>query len=81
LPRRHLDTHFIAGYAVIIDSYGSGVQETQTIVAVPDATHLTVGSLTNPHGAGGSTFAVVQAGEKGLLIAEWFEYTPTLERT
>jgi hypothetical protein len=67
---------FIVGYTVIIDSYESGVQETQMIVAVPDATHITVSSLTNAHGAGESNFAVIQAGEKGLLIAEWFEYTP-----
>lgn len=67
---------FIVGYTAVIDSYDSGVQETQTIVAVPDATHLVLSSLTNAHGASTQPFAVIQAGEKGLLIAEWFEYTP-----
>lgn len=67
---------FLVGYQAVIDSYESGVQETQSIVAVPDATHIVVGALTNGHAGVVQPFAVIQAGEKGLLIAEWFEYTP-----
>jgi hypothetical protein len=53
------------------------VQESQTITAVPDATHITVERIENPHNGSQKPFPVMQAGEKGQLIAEWFEYTPT----
>jgi hypothetical protein len=68
---------FLVGNIAIIDSHASGVQETQPIVAVPDATHLTVAQLEQPHDGSVRTFIVMQAGEKGQLMAEWFEYTPT----
>jgi hypothetical protein len=74
---------FIVGYTAVIDSYdtkdGSGktLQETQTITAVPDAVHITVERVDNPHSGSPKPFVVMQAGEKGQLIAEWFEYTPT----
>jgi len=77
---------FIAGYTAIIDDYASGsvvngrfvtIQEIQTIVAVPDATHITVKGLNNAHDGSTRPFAIRQGGEKGQLIAEWFEYTPT----
>jgi hypothetical protein len=76
---------FIVGYTAIIDSYDtkdpndpkSTLQETQTITAVPDATHITVERIDNPHDGSKKPFVVMQAGEKGQLIAEWFEYTPS----
>jgi hypothetical protein len=74
---------FIAGYSAVIDSWdvkdGSGntLQEAQPIVAVPDATHVVVARLANAHDGSTTPFAVMQAGEKGQLIAEWFEYTPS----
>jgi len=77
---------FLPGYSAIIDQYGSGsvvggvfatVQEAQTILGVPDKTHITVERLQNAHDGSLTPFAVMQAGEKGQLIAEWFEYTPT----
>ena len=68
---------FLVGYTAIIDDYASGVQETQTIVAVPDATHITVEALANSHSAASQPIPIMQGGEKGQLIAEWFEYTPT----
>jgi hypothetical protein len=68
---------FLAGYTAIIDDYASGIQEIQTIVAVPDATHITVKGLKNAHDGSTTPFAIRQGGEKGQLIAEWFEYTPT----
>jgi hypothetical protein len=52
-------------------------QEKQTITAVPDGTHITVERLEHPHDGSQKPFAVMQAGEKGQLIAEWFEYTPS----
>jgi hypothetical protein len=75
-------TGFIAGATAIIDAFNptANVQESQTIVAVPDATHITVAALSNPHSPAqnqNKPFPIVQAGESGLLIAEWFEYTPT----
>ncbi|HEY4241448.1 MAG TPA: hypothetical protein VGM88_16620 [Kofleriaceae bacterium] len=77
-------TGFAVGATAIIDSWGDGtsptLQEVQTIVAVPDATHITVQALTNKHSPTtnqNKPYPIVQAGASGLLIAEWFEYTPT----
>jgi hypothetical protein len=73
-------TGFIAGTTAIINTWESTVQEKQTIVAVPDATHITVGALSNTHDPinnQNKPIPIMQAGESGLLIAEWFEYTPT----
>jgi GH18 family chitinase len=103
---------FVVGVAAVIDSADSGVQETQTVTGIPDATHITVQMLKNdhyaipfpivqniqesqiitaipdathitvqklnyPHDGRTTPFPVVQPGEKGILISEWFEYTPT----
>ena len=71
---------FRAGATAIIDSWESNVQEQQTIVAVPDATHITVAVLSKAHDPAknqNKPYPIVQAGASGLLIAEWFEYTPT----
>jgi len=73
-------TGFVTGATAIIDTFESGVQETQTITAVPDGTHITVQALSNAHSIEQNQnlpYPIVQAGEKGLLIAEWFEYTPS----
>jgi hypothetical protein len=75
-------TGFRVGATAIIDNWTAtaNVQETQPIVAVPDATHITVGALSNAHSPANNQnkpYPVVQAGEAGVLIAEWFEYTPT----
>ncbi len=70
-------TGFIAGYSAVIDTFDSGAQEAQPIVDVPDATHITLKMLNNAHDGSKIPFAVMQAGEKGVLIAEWFEYTPS----
>jgi hypothetical protein len=81
---------FKVGYTAIVDAYDTKVvtqggpialtisaQEKQTITAVPDATHIIVERLEKPHDGAAKPFPVMQAGEKGQLIAEWFEYTPT----
>ena len=73
-------TGFATGATAIIDTWESNAQEAQTIKAVPDKTHITVAALANAHGPDKKTRApipIVQAGSKGLLIGEWFEYTPT----
>jgi hypothetical protein len=85
-------TGFVVGATLIIDNWqaqidpstdvgpggpGIGAQETQTIVAVDTTAQpptITVGGLKYSHA---SPFPVVQAGAKGVLIGEWFEYTPT----
>jgi hypothetical protein len=80
---------FFVGNTAIIDSWDSKsdptdpksptVQEAQTIVAIPsgDTTHITVERIDNPHDGTNTPFPIMQGGEKGQLIAEWFEYTPS----
>ncbi len=68
---------FLAGSTAIIDTNESGVRELQPIVAVPNATHIVVAALTNAHDGTQTPFPISQQGELGLLIAEWYEYTPT----
>jgi hypothetical protein len=76
-------TNFVVGATLIIDTWdsqidpttGIGIQETQTITAVSTSpASITVAGLNHPHTG---PFPVVQAGAKGTLIGEWFEYTPT----
>jgi hypothetical protein len=73
-------TGFVAGATAIIDTWQSGVQENQTITGVPDKTHIIVQAMSNTHNPAQNKnlpYPTVQAGASGLLIAEWFEYTPT----
>jgi hypothetical protein len=70
-------TGFVVGGVAVIDTAGSGVQEAQIVASIPDKTHVTVKQLTKSHDGTITAFPVVQPGEKGVLIAEWFEYTPT----
>ncbi len=85
-------TGFVVGATAIIDNWdsqidpnnnmgpgglGIGAQETQTITAVNNTSlpyTITVQGLQYSHYA---PFPVVQSGAKGVLIGEWFEYTPT----
>jgi hypothetical protein len=73
---------FVVGYSAVIDTYdpdpNGNLQEAQLITAVPDATHIIVKMLKHPHDGTTTPFPVRQPGEKGVLISEWFEYTPTL---
>jgi hypothetical protein len=82
---------FLVGAQVVIDSRveawpnppkysdNSGRQESTTITAIrdTDTTHITVAKIQYPHGDGEKWFPIMQPGEKGELIAEWFEYTPS----
>ena len=73
------------GATAILDTWDSQIdpntgistQEAQTITAVdmtsPQQT-ITVQGLQHSHIG---PFPVVQSGAKGVLIGEWFEYTPT----
>jgi hypothetical protein len=80
---------FIVGRTAVIDSWdsrdpasdpqdpNSTLQEAQTIIAITDSTHITVERIEKPHATSPKPLPIMQAGEKGQLIAEWFEYTPT----
>ncbi len=83
-------TGFVVGATLIIDTWGAqidpntnvgpggpgiGAQETQAITAVSASPPMiTVAGLQYSHDG---PFPVVQSGAKGVLIGEWFEYTPT----
>jgi heme exporter protein C len=49
---------FVVGGTVVLDSADSGVRETEQVVAVPDATHITVAKLDHTHGVA-SYFSVI----------------------
>lgn len=77
---------FKIGCTAIIDTWDTKIvkdgktvtaQEAQTIIEIPDATHIIVERLENPHDGSLKPFSIMQSSEKGQLIAEWFEYTPT----
>jgi hypothetical protein len=68
---------FLIGARVVIDTFESNVQEVQSITAVPDATHIVVLALNHAHDGTSVPFPIIQQGEQGLLIAEWYEYTPS----
>jgi hypothetical protein len=68
---------FVVGGRAIIDGYDSGNQEYQLITGVPDKTHIEVQRLDNPHDGTKNSFSIILAGEAGLLIGEWHEYTPS----
>jgi hypothetical protein len=73
-------TGFLVGTTAIIDTWDSNVQENQPVTGVPDGTHITVAQLSHAHNPANNQnipYPIVQAGESGLLIAEWFSYTPT----
>lgn len=70
---------FLVGATVVIDAVADvqNVQESQVITRIPDSTHIEVARLLHPHGGPSAPFPLVQPGEKGVVIAEWNEYTPT----
>lgn len=74
---------FVVGAIVLIDSevhlddtQTFGWQESTTVVSVTDK-KIIVAAIQYDHGGDNASYAVVQPGEKGVLIAEWNEYTPT----
>jgi hypothetical protein len=71
-------TGFVVGLQVVVDVEDDRhVQESVTITEVPDASHIVVESLTHTHDGTQTPFPMLQPGDKGTLIAEWNEYTPS----
>ena len=69
---------FLVGRDAVIDVYDDRkIQEAQMVIEIPDATHITVEGLAKAHMGAMAPFPIIQPGEKGVLIAEWNEYTPT----
>ncbi|WP_103653283.1 hypothetical protein [Bacillus thuringiensis] len=82
---------FAVGSVVVIDTYDTkdtnikdplgnyvSAQESQVITAISDdEQHITVKKLDHPHDGTTTPFTITIPGEKGVLIAEWYEYTPT----
>jgi hypothetical protein len=58
----------------------NGAQETQVIKAIdnsnPNQPTITVSALQNQYDGTKIPVQIIQGGEKGVLIAEWYEYTP-----
>jgi hypothetical protein len=71
-------TGFVVGLQVVVDVEDDRhIQESVAITDVPDATHVVVASLTHTHDGTKTPFPMLQPGDRGTLIAEWNEYTPS----
>lgn len=69
---------FVVGLRVILDVEDERhIQEAAVITEIPDAGHLIVAEVAHAHDGTQGPFAVLQPGDKGALIAEWNEYTPS----
>lgn len=69
---------FVVGLQVILDVEDDRhVQEAVFITDIPDADHIIVASVVHAHDGTVAAVPVLQPGDKGALIAEWFEYTPS----
>lgn len=69
---------FVVGLRVILDVEDEAhIQEAALVVEVPDKGHIVVDKVVHAHDGTQSPFAVLQPGDKGALIAEWNEYTPS----
>lgn len=63
---------------IVIDSWESGHQERQKLVDIrKNRNVLVVEALEYDHGSNEKPFSIYQSGEQGLLISEWFKYTPS----
>lgn len=78
---------FVVGGVAVIDSWDKtttsgpqsqpiNIQESQVIVTVDDRS-ITVQGLKHAHDAKNGDYPILQVAAKGVLIAEWFEYTPS----
>jgi hypothetical protein len=69
---------FAFGLQVVLDAEDNRhIQEVSFITEIPDPTHIVVDKVVHAHTGAITPFAVLQPGDKGALIAEWFEYTPS----
>jgi hypothetical protein len=69
---------FVAGARVVIGAAGEeNTQESQLLQGVIGPDRLVVQRLDHAHDGTTTPFPVVLPGEKGALVAEWNEYTPS----
>ena len=69
---------FVVGLRVVLDVEDDRhIQEAVVINDIPDQTHITVAKIAHTHDGTQEAFPVLQPGDKGALIAEWDEYTPS----
>ncbi|MFM0430495.1 hypothetical protein PQQ75_15920 [Paraburkholderia aspalathi] len=69
---------FTVGLPVIVDvEDDKHVQEAPILTKILDGNHIEVSQLTHLHDGTIRPFPVLQPGYKGVLIAEWNEYTPS----
>lgn len=69
---------FVVGLRVILDVEDDRhIQEAVVVTEIPDESHIIVAEVDHTHDGTQGPFAVLQPGDKGALIAEWFEYTPS----
>lgn len=68
--------NFVVGEPARIDAEESGVQEQQTIVAVPDATHVTVSRLDHAHDG---TVKTVVGSVRPVPIVDWTPVSKMLD--
>jgi hypothetical protein len=69
---------FVVGLRLILDVEDDRhIQESPHVMEVPDATHIVVSEIIHAHDGTQTPIAVLQPGDKGALIAEWSEYTPS----
>jgi hypothetical protein len=69
---------FVIGLPVVLDvEDGRHIQEAQVVTAIPSSTSITVARVEFAHRGTQAPVPVLQPGEKGALIAEWNEYTPS----
>jgi hypothetical protein len=69
---------FVVGLRVVLDLEDERhIQESPLITAILDKTHIVVDTVIHPHDGDQTPFPVFQPGDKGALVAEWSEYTPS----
>ncbi|MEV8631965.1 hypothetical protein AB0395_09940 [Streptosporangium sp. NPDC051023] len=69
---------FVVGLPVVIDVEDDRqIQEAQMVTGIPDSRTITVARLAFAHRGTQGPVPILQPGEKGALIAEWNEYTPS----
>jgi len=69
---------FVTGRRVVVDVQDDRrIQESVLVLEVLDGTSLRLERLDHAHDGTTVPFPVLQPGEKGVLIAEWDEYTPS----
>jgi hypothetical protein len=71
-------TGFVVGLPVVLDAEDDRhIQESTLVTEIPDESHIMVAGVAYAHDGTQIPFAVLQPGDKGALVAEWYEYTPS----